>query len=80
MLARVRLYGEAQLRCEPAGAQDAEGVFLEALLGIAHHADDALLYIIDATQRVEDARIWLVSEGIHGEVAAAEVLLYGGDE
>jgi hypothetical protein len=61
-------------------AQDAEVVFADTLMGIAHETDVAGVQVGQAAEGVDDRPVGLGVEGVHREVAAGGVFCYVGGE
>ena len=64
---------EAEPRGESQRAEHAQRVLLKAQLRIADAADDPVLYVVHAAEGVGDQPVGREGDGVHREVAAAEV-------
>src|SRR6266849_9160317 len=74
--ARLRLYGEVKLGGESHGTQKAQGVFVEAFIGlVADGAQYMRLEVLSASERVTDlAREGVPRHSVDGEVAPQQVI------
>jgi len=64
------------LRGKAYGANYAESVLREPLLGSAYTADELSFDILPAAERVNDIAVPVHSYGVHGEIAARKILGY----
>ena len=79
-LQRLGLQGKSQLRGEAQAPQYAQAVFGEAAVGVAHGPQQPRRQVVSAPEGVEQSPSGVAGQGIHGEVAPAEVLFYRGSE
>ena len=85
-VARHRRFGggieaEAELGDEPGRPQQAEGILLKALVGVADGAEDRQVEIGLTAEGVDQlAGAGIGRHGVDGEVAAGEIVLQGAAE
>ncbi len=75
-LLRGGIDGKAEAAREAHGAQDAQGVLLEAAARLPHRADHATEEVFPAAIGVKKPAVRVVGNRVHGEVAAGEVLAH----
>ncbi len=68
------LNGETQLGRKPHSPQDAQGVLLETLPGLAHAADSLLLQIVHAAEEIHQPLFLVVRHGIDRKIPPSQVL------
>ena len=72
--------GETQLGSEANGTQDTQGIFCKALGRIVDGTDDVIMKIIEAVEKIHQAELRMVAQGVDREVAAGTVVLQTAGE
>ena len=72
--------GKGKTGTEADGSQDAQGILIEAFFRVADAADDLIADVIQAMEKVDDAGVRMIAQGIDRKVTALAVFFEGTGE
>ena len=71
---------KAENRGKAKRADNTQSILVKPLIGIADTANDFVIYIINTAENINQAVIFVISHGVHGEIAARKVCFDIGDK